>query len=325
MLFRSRHELKPLSVHVDNPEACPRYAAVVIDGVSPEPSPWWLKRDLEAVGIGSVNSIVDVTNYVMMSLGHPLHAFDYDRITGHRLAIVQTTQKVSFAALNGKTYSVPAGAIIIKDGSHNAALAGIIGGTSSHITEHTRTVVLEAAVFHAATTRRTSQALGLRTEASSRFEKGLNQEMIPYALAMAVDLIKKIYPNAQVASGVVDKSYGGFVPTIITLEHSFLEQRLGTSVSVDQIKKILERLQFGVRLKKRIFTITVPAFRTKDIAVPIDIVEEVARIYGYNKIEPVMPRVALGNPERSITSRLEREIKSERRSHHVLTRILWDS
>lgn len=304
-----RRNRLPLTLVVRDTESCPRYEALIIDNVQVAPSPWWLKRDLEVVGIKSVNGIVDVTNYVMVFLGQPLHAFDYARVQGHKLIIDTTKSALSFEALNGKTYQAPEGSIIISDISSPVGLAGIMGGAGSAISGTTKTVVIEAANFSASAVRRTSLRIGLRTDASARFEKKLDPALVPLAIQMAGDLLLKLYPEAHIAAHMVS----GEIPTAkrsIEVSKAFIDQRLGLALESKEIVDILRRLEFGVTVKKNIFTIAVPSFRERDISIPEDIVEEVARIHGYDAIPPQLPRIEMPKPERESSQRIERQLKT---------------
>ncbi len=305
---------KALSVVVKDPELCPRYGAVVMDNLSVQPSPWWLKRDLEALGVHSINSIVDSTSYVMLVLGQPLHAFDYDTIAGHTIVVEASGKKKSFSALNGKVYQISWRTLMIKDKEKNLALAGIVGGAGSEVTARTKTIVIESANFNASSIRRSEMALGLRTEASSRFEKKLDPSLVPQALAMVVELLRSIHKDARVASGVIDRNAGMEATPTIEVPKDFLDKRLGTRLDPKEVTAILKRLQFGVRLKKNTFRVSVPSFRARDVTLPEDVVEEVARLHGYGNIAPVLPRAEIAKPSRSHAARVEREIKN------VLTR-----
>lgn len=303
-------DLKPLTVTVKDSKLCPRYAALVIDQVSPVASPWWLKRDLEEVGITSINAIVDITNYVTMVLGQPMHAFDYHKLAGHKIVVDRAGVGKKFTALNGKDYELPSDTLMINDGEQAVAIAGIIGGAESAITDATKTIVFEVANFEASSVRRSSMALGLRTEASARFEKKLDPTIIPDALAMACDLIMQLVPGARVASKVMDIDAHDASPRQITVTKEFLDRRLGAVLDAKEIVSILKRLAFSVVFKKNIFSITVPSFRAKGITIPEDIVEEVARIYGYNNIKPALPIVEIARPSRNPAARVERECRT---------------
>ncbi len=299
----------PLTVSVKDTALCLRYMALVIDNVSDRPSPWWLKRDLDALGFQSINALVDITNYITAVLGQPMHAFDYAKLAGSSIVVERAGVGKKFKALNGKEYELPSDALMIKDAKKPVAVAGVIGGEYSAISESTKTVVLEVATFEASSVRRTSTALALRTESSARFEKKLDPILAPQALAMAADLILQVMPEAVVASKVFDV-YGGDEPQrTIQVSKEFLDHRLGIVLDAKEIVNILKRLSFGAAYKKDLFSITVPSFRSKGVAAREDIVEEVARIYGYNNIKPSLPIVEIAKPQKGSSSRVERECK----------------
>ncbi|MBI4090475.1 MAG: phenylalanine--tRNA ligase subunit beta [Candidatus Komeilibacteria bacterium] len=298
-----------LSLTVKDAKLCPRYAALILDNVIVGPSPWWLRRDLEAAGIHSVNVIVDCTNYVMLVLGQPLHAFDYQSVPHQAITVEPAGEKISFAALNGKTYELPPETLCIKDGAQTLAIAGIIGGTESLITDKTKTIVIESAHFNASAIRKTEMALGLRTEASSRFEKKLDPVLVPQALGMVVELIRQLAPGTQVASRVYEVDHRSPERPVIQIEKKFLDKRLGTELDSKEVVSILKRLSFEVGVKRGTYTVTVPSFRARDVVAPEDLVEEVARIHGYNAIPWALPTVTLAQPARMLASRVEREMK----------------
>lgn len=300
----------PLSLAVKDHKLCPRYAAIILDNVTVGPSPWWLKRDLEAAGVRSVNIIVDCTNYVMLALGQPLHAFDHRLITSQAITVASAGEKMSFEALNGKTYELAPETLLIKDDAKPIAIAGIIGSDHSSITDTTKTIVIESANFNASAIRKAEVALGLRTEASSRFEKKLDPELVPLALDMVVELIRQLSPQVQVASKVYEAAQSTAEKPVIHVDKKFLDKRLGTELDAKEVVSILKRLSFEVNAKRGSFTIIVPSFRARDVLTPEDIVEEVARIHGYNSIPAQLPTVTMTEPARMLTSRVERKIKT---------------
>ncbi|MEK7584025.1 MAG: phenylalanine--tRNA ligase subunit beta [Patescibacteria group bacterium] len=302
-------ETLPLEVVVSDPSLCPRYAVVVVDSLAPEPSPFWLRKELETLGLKSVNSVVDVTNYVMASIGQPLHAFDYDRVEGAKIVVAKAGKKVRFRALNVETYGVSEETLLVNDEKRPIALAGIIGGADSSINADTRRIVIEAANFNAASVRRTTMALGLRTDASSRFEKQLDPELVPQALAMAVDLLLRLHPSARVASNALDVVTSQSRQTTLEVNHDFLVRRLGFAIDPKIVIGLLKRLAFGVSHKRGHYTIIVPTFRSRDISIPEDIVEEVARLHRYDSIEPHMPVVSVPAPSKDARPRIERALK----------------
>ena len=300
----------PLNVTVEDGVSCPRYMALVVDNVTSTESPWWLKRDLEAVGLRSVNMIVDVTNYVMLALGQPLHAFDYQEIHGHTIKVGTMPRATTFKALNDKEYEITPDMLLIKDSDRILGIAGIMGGLGSKVSNSTKTFVIESAHFAATPLRRTSVALNLRTDASARYEKKLDSQLCPQALAMAVDLLRRIDPGITIASEVIDIDHTTIATVQITIAKAFIDARLGVSLDAKDIGAILKRLTFDVQFKKGMFTVQVPSYRQRDIQIPEDIVEEVARIYGYDNIPVTLPTIEMPRSVRSVASVLEREVKT---------------
>ncbi len=308
-------EIKPkkeevkLKVNVKDKAKCFRYLGVAVKNVKVSSSPWWLKTKLQAVGIRSINNIVDVTNYVMYELGQPLHAFDLRQLEGEQIEVKTAQANEEFITLDGIKRELPAEALMIADKKKYIAIAGIMGGQNSEIGLDTTDIVIESANFQASNIRRTSTALGLRSEASSRFEKSLDPRLAELAIKRAVELILELCPEAYVASSLVDVDNNPFNPITLTVPESLINDRFGAIIPHQQIKSILERLQFGVKYKSKIFTINVPSWRaTKDISIPEDIVEEVARIYGYDNIKPTLPSVALQAPVMDISYQAAKEI-----------------
>jgi phenylalanyl-tRNA synthetase beta chain len=301
---------------------CPFYTIGVIDGIKVGRSPTWLAERLEKSGIRSLSNIVDITNYVMTETGQPMHAFDYDKIEG---AMILRASKVgeTVTTLDGVERKLPSGAIIIEDNKKLIDLAGLMGGASSEIDESTQTVVLHVPVYNSLSVRRASQALGLRTEASNRFEKNLDPAAHRYAFERAYSLIKTL-GSGRLVSKVESIGYPP-AERHITLPTGLINKHLGTNISNEEIINILSRLEFETKLENKdgqaILTVGIPTFRT-DINYPIDIAEEVARIYGYNKFPKTLPTGSLpaselkafdfeGNLKRILVSLGLREIYSD--------------
>lgn len=313
----SAPEIKPVSkdlklkVTVADPENCYRYLAVALKNIKVEESPWWLKKNLEAVGIRPINNIVDVTNYVMYELGQPLHAFDARQISDHSIVVKAAKKGESFVTLDGKKRKLPEGALMIADNTKYIALAGIMGGQNSEIASDTTEIIMESANFRAASIRRTSLALGLRTESSARFEKALDPLLADWALRKAVEIILALNPEAQVATEVMDINNSPYQEKILTVKEELIHKMFGSAIPTEEIKDILKRLQFEVSHRAGQFIIKVPSFRaTKDIAIAEDIAEEVARIYGYDNIEPQLPTVVLREPTYDIDYNTAKDIKT---------------
>ena len=293
-----------VAVEIEDPHLCPRYAAGMLFDVKVGPSPLWLKQRLEAVGLSSVNNIVDITNFVMMETGQPLHAFDYDNIAKSKI-IVKTAGKpgdapLEFTTLDSKVHKLDPEMLMICDGKKPVGIAGVMGGENSEITDATTRVLVESAYFNPVSIRRTAKRTGIASDASHRFERGVDPEGTMFALKRAVSLMAQLC-SATIATGIIDENPVKARPVTIDLSPEALNVRLGTSFSTDEMAQILASVEFGVEKKvdkndKDLLQVHVPSFRV-DVARPEDLSEEVARLWGYNKIETSYPLVkAKGRP-----------------------------
>lgn len=281
--------LPSLPVTIEASEKCKRYMAIRIDNIHPKVSPLWLSSSLEKVGIKSINSVVDVTNYIMMDLGQPLHAFDAQKVT-LPLAVGYTKADTPFMALDDKSRTLSDDMLVIKDNTHVLALAGIMGGKDSAISEETTSIIMEAAIFHPTTIRKASQKLALRTDASMRFEKNLDPEMTKQACLKAIGLLQELHPEATISSALFDYYPTPEKNTSITIPKNFLQERIGNSIEYSYIEKILVQLGFGVAIQGEEMHISVPSWRaTGDVSLPEDILEEVTRMIGFGDIDPKIP------------------------------------
>lgn len=307
--LKGKNEVK-LKVTVEDKADCFRYLGMVIKNIKVNDSPWWLKKRLEAVGIRPINNIVDVTNYVMYELGQPMHAFDAKHIEGHHIQVKQARKGEKFVTLDGVNRKLPEGSLMIADAKKYVALAGIMGGQNSEISSDTSEVILESANFRAAGIRRTSTAIGLRSESSARFEKALDPVLAGLAIRRAAELILKFCPEAYIASNLVDVDNNPFKPISLEVPEDLINNRFGVTIPTAEIKDILKRLQFDLKYKAKTFFITVPSFRaTKDISIPEDIVEEVARIYGYDNIKFELPYVNIKSPDINLSHVATKDIR----------------
>ena len=267
-----------LSVEVLEPTLCPRYTAKLVKNIKIEPSPAWMRQRLHAAGVRPINNIVDITNYVMLEYGQPMHAFDYSCLANGEIVVRRPKPGESIETLDGQSRAITPEMLAICDGSKPVAIAGVMGGANSEITDQTRTVVFESACFHGPTIRVTAKALGMRTEASGRFEKGLDPKQTLPAVLRACELVEQLGAG-EVIDGMIDVDFSSPEPETLPFEPEKMNALLGLSLSADEQKKILERLYFKVENDK----VIVPSFRT-DIHRMCDLAEEVARIYGYNNI-----------------------------------------
>lgn len=312
-----RHESAALTVEIENYELCPRYSALVLDNATVGPSPLWLQKRLESIGLNPINNLVDVTNYVLAELPQPMHAFDADKLAGGTILVRGARGGETICALNGETYELDASDLVIADASGPIAIAGVIGGADTAISTRTKRVVLESANFQAAAVRLTSARHKLRTDASMRFEKALDRENTVRGIARAIELFREVSPSIRIRGGVADNT--GPLPRIpqIPLPADVVSRKLGKPVSEEAISRILIALGFQViETAPGVLMVTVPTWRaTKDISVPEDLVEEVGRIVGYDQIAPAAPMVACtvppANPMRNYLRCVRHELAAQ--------------
>ena len=274
-------------ITVEDPQLCPRYAARLVAGVTVGPSPSWLAQRLRAVGLRPINNVVDVTNYVLWELGHPLHAFDGDLLTDRHVVIRRARAGEAVVTLDGQSRSLGDAMLVIADAARAVAVAGVMGGANSEVRGSTRTVLLESAYFAPASIRRTAKALGLSTEASYRFERGADIEGLRDALDRAARLIAEL-GTGQVASGVLDAYPAPRRPLAVPLRLDRIQQVVGACPPRPVVASILRGLGFPGTEREGGFEVVVPAFR-RDVAMEDDLVEEVARVWGYDKIPSTLP------------------------------------
>ena len=285
------------NVDVLDSALCRRYAGRIVRGLKIGPSPEWLKRRLEKSGFRSINNVVDVTNYVLIELGHPLHAFDLDTIKGRRIQVGTPKDvkgkslKLRFRTLDGNEQELPGDALLIWDAEDPIAIAGIMGGLETEVSDSTRDIFIESAWFDPVSVRRTSRATGLKTESSFRFERGTDIKMLKKALDRAAFLMREI--AGGLVYGKIDIYPGIYSPEEINIRCEKINGVLGLHLSEAEIAGYLEGLGFVVERVKGSFSITPPAYRV-DIRQGFDIIEEVARAYGYERIPAVLPTASVG-------------------------------
>jgi phenylalanyl-tRNA synthetase beta chain len=276
------------SVTLEREDLCPRYVAKLILGVRIGPSPFWMRRRLEACGVRAISNIVDVTNYVMLEMGQPLHAFDFHRLEEKRIVVRTAAPGFTFTTLDGADRKMSKDALMICDGKKPVALAGIMGGLNSEIEEDTNDILLESAYFDPMGIRRTSKQLGLSTEASIRFERGIDPNGSLRAAERAADLMAAL-AGGVVSRGAVDAYPKKIDPLQIPLRVSRVNQILGTSIKAQEIQTHLKNLQLEVRKDgANSFRVTAPTFRV-DLTREIDLIEEVARLHGFHRIPVTLP------------------------------------
>lgn len=278
------------SVTIEDADLCWRYAARLVFDVKVGPSPAWLQRRLLSVGLTPINNIVDITNFVMMETGQPLHAFDFDRLAENRIVVKRAAEGEAFTTLDEKEHKLNAEMLMICDGEKSVAIGGVMGGMNSEIEEGTTRVLLESACFNPTSVRKTSKLTGIHSDASHRFERGTDPEGVVYALDRATALMAEL-GNGRLVEGLIDENPVPYAPRTITVDVDALNRRLGTSLSADEMAGYLARVEFTVTVSgANTLEVVPPSFRV-DVERPEDISEEIARLWGYNNIETSYAKV----------------------------------
>ncbi len=269
-----------LSVDVANREKCYRYSARVVKNVKIGPSPLWLRMKLRASGVRPINNIVDITNFVMLEYGQPMHAFDYKCLDGSKIVVRSAEEGEQFISLDSVPHTLDSTMLVIADGKKPVALAGVMGGENSEITDSTSTVVFESATFHPGSVRVTAKKLGMRTESSSRFEKGLDSENTMPALDRACEMVE-LLGAGEIVNGTIDVYPEPKQPVTLPLDADAINAFLGVNLTREYMAETMKKLEFGVSEDMK--TLTVPTFRD-DVRCMNDVAEEILRMYGYDKI-----------------------------------------
>ncbi|MCC6127813.1 MAG: phenylalanine--tRNA ligase subunit beta [Chlamydiae bacterium] len=281
---------RPCNMHisVERSDLCPRYIGQMIKQVTIKASPFWLEQTLKAAGIRPINNAVDITNYILLKWGQPMHAFDADLVEGNSINVSLAKKPFSFLCLDQIEREVPEGSLLICDSQKPVALAGVMGGANSAVSEKTQNIFLEAAFFDPTSIRNTSKKMGLRSESSLRFEKGIDPDAMMSALEEALKLFETLC-EARIESASVDHYPKLFSPKKISCRSSRVQNLLGCKISLHEIGEIFERLGFTASLQEKdTWLVSIPPYRF-DVQEEIDLVEEVARIYGYNAIDRKRP------------------------------------
>ncbi len=288
---RNKKELFPFKVIVKNKKLCFRYQAVVVSNIKVEASPLWMQARLMSSGIRPINNIVDITNYVLLEYGQPLHAFDYDKIKNNQVIVRKAKAGESIHALDGNTYSLIPSDLVIADSQHPIAVAGVMGGEDSSVTHSTKTIVFESAVFDPVSVRKTSRRLHLVSQSSNIFEKGVSPKGAEMALFRALELAQK-HANGRTASKIFDIKAKTDKKRAISYDTKNTKRFLGVDIGNAKVKKILQSLGCSVS-GGNIIKITPPWWREQDLKEERDIVEEIARIYGYHNLPSELPQGVL--------------------------------
>jgi len=270
-----------VSVKIEDPDACPRYAARVIKNVKIGPSPWWLKKKLITSGVRPINNVVDITNIVMLECGHPLHAFDLDRFGSREVVVRRAHDKEKFTTLDEREHELITDNLMITNGREGVAVGGVMGGLHSEVEDDTTNILLEAAYFNPSVIRKSRRHIGLVTESSQRFEKGADPNGIEYAINRAAALMAEL-AGGEVLRGIVDAYPNRIEPKQVSMRPERCNRLLGTDISTDRMKQIFTDLEFGVDGDAPI-VVTVPTFRP-DLEREVDLIEEVVRIEGFDRV-----------------------------------------
>ncbi|MCC7522978.1 phenylalanine--tRNA ligase subunit beta [Candidatus Uhrbacteria bacterium] len=278
---------KNLQVMVSDKKLCPRYMAAKIEGVTVGQSPWWMKRRLLSAGIRPINTAVDITNFVMLELGQPMHVFDAEKLAGNKLNVRKAKAGETMQALDGKTYKLHEDALVIADAEHPQAVAGVMGAETSAVTIGTTSIVLEAASFDPVSIRRTARKLNLYSDAQLRFEKGLSTQALPDAMARAIELITELCGGELTT--LQDVQTAKYKAPSYSISFAKIDELIGVPIKKTDAASTLKRLGFAVKTDAKKLTATVPWWRDHDIESGRDLVEEIARVYGYANLPSVFP------------------------------------
>lgn len=281
--FTFTKEVDYLDVLVDK-NLCPRFTAVLIRNVERSGSPKHIKSRLEASGIRSLNNIVDISNYIMLELGQPVHTFDYDKIGGQKMIVRESKKGEAIETLDGKKFVLPGGDIVIEDGNGQLIdLAGVMGGRLSMVDENTKNVLLFVQTYNPINIRKTSMYLAQRTAAATIFEKGTDAELVAPAILQAIELFKSL-TRGEVSKNILNIYPAPYKTLTAVVSLKFIEKRLGVAIPKKDITNYLNTLGFGCNWAGDSLTVEIPSFRSKDVKNPEDILEEIARIYGYHNL-----------------------------------------
>ncbi|VBB08765.1 phenylalanyl-trna synthetase b3/b4 [Lucifera butyrica] len=275
------------AVTIEEPTLCPRFTARVLQNIKIGPSPLWLQQRIQAAGMRPISNVVDVTNFVMLEMGQPMHAYDYNLVSRHELFVRKANPGEKITTLDGTKRELNPDMLVIADAVQAVGVAGVMGGLATEVTANTKNVLLEAAAFQGVSIRKTSRVLGLRSEASGRFERGIDTANIVRALDRAAKLLEEM-GACQVCPGIIDSYPGLALPRQVTFTPTEINAHLGTDIPKKAMVDILRRLEFETDAQGDKIVVTVPSWRG-DVTRAADISEEIARIYGYNRIQSTTP------------------------------------
>lgn len=303
-----------LTVTVDH-QLCPRFTAVLIRDTQNSDSPAWLKERLLAVGVRPINNIVDISNYIMHELGQPVHTFDYDKIRGAKMILRKSRPGEKITTLDNKTHNLSGGDIVIEDGEGRLIdLAGIMGGLNSAVEAKTKNVLLFVQIYNPVNIRKTSMTLAQRTEAAMLFEKGLDSELVKTATLRALELFEKI-TKGKAEKEILDLYPNPYQGKKVSLDFDLIKQKLGLEIPKTKVVKILNSLSFETFERGKNLEIQIPSFRARDINIPEDILEEIARIYGYHNLPSQLMAGRIPDPLPDTPFDFEQKVKNILKSY----------
>ena len=311
-----------IEVEVQAGELVPRFSGLSIDNIRIGPSPLWVQHRLTRVGLRPINNMVDLTNYVMLELGQPMHAFDTDQIAGTKLIVKQASPGTKIMTLYQKEVELGKDDMTICDENGASVVAGVIGGLHTGVNDKSTSIFLEAANWDPVGIRKTSTRIGLRTDACQRFEKALDPELSMPALQRAVEMMRMTNPNLNIRGNPVDIRNKAIPPITIKITTDMICKRLGKQIEDNEIKDIFKHLGFTVTEKDGMLLVGVPSYRrTKDVSIPEDLIEEIGRIHGFNNIIPIAPQFPIGKPTFNLQHKFEnlaKAVLNTNRYHEVV-------
>src|SRR5690625_4688648 len=297
-----------ISIKSDDLDLCPYYGGFIIDDIKIKPAPLWMQNYLLAAGIRPINNVVDITNYVLLEYGQPLHAFDYDLLDSKEIVVRRAKDKEEIVTLDGQTRVLTDENLLITNGKKGIAFAGVMGGAETEVNDETKTVLLEAAYFDAQTIRRAVNQTGLRSEASTRYEKGIDPNRVREAGLRACELLIK-YADGKVAQGVAEVDVLDRSEKTVAVNVAEVNKRLGTDISIEEMEDIFRKLRFTFERNGEDFTVSIPT-RRGDITIFEDMLEEIARIYGYDNLPFTLPVTGEKSGGLTYEQKLTRSIKA---------------
>lgn len=301
-----------INVQIKNNELCSRYGARLVKNVTIKPSPEWMQNRLEKAGIHPINNVVDITNYILLDIGQPMHAFDYDKLANKTIIVRTAKEGEVITTLDKAEHKLSSNMLVIADAEKPVAIAGVMGGLYSSVTEETKNVLLEGAYFDQVTVRKTAKKLAMQSDSSYRFERGVNIDNCPIALNQAANLLKEI-ANGEPVRGIADVYPQPQALKQIRVRTKRVNRLLGTSLNISQIETFVMRLKLDAKRDGEDLIVSVPPYR-HDLTIEADIIEEVARIYGYNNIPETLPTIPSGvilpTPLEKITKTLKQHLVS---------------